>query len=164
MPAAIVSVTVSVGSAPVSSTGVSVSVAVVAPDANVSCRRFADSVTLREGAWGAARCNALGDLVTSAVGEAIPGFSAAARSRLVLPPDELEARFGVTDGAFTHGEITLDQILFMRPVAGWGRHATPIAGLYLGGAGTHPGPGIAGGPGLLAARQVIAAGKKARRK
>lgn len=120
--------------------------------------------TLREGAWDAGRCNALGDLVTAAVGKAIPGFSTAARSRVVLTPDELEARFGVTDGAFTHGEITLDQILFMRPVAGWGRHTTPITGLYLGGAGTHPGPGIAGGPGLLAARQVMADGKKGRRR
>jgi phytoene dehydrogenase-like protein len=54
----------------------------------------------------------------------------------------------------------LDQILFMRPVAGFGRHAMPIGGLYLGGAGTHPGPGVAGGPGFLVARQVMADRKK----
>ena len=62
------------------------------------------------------------------------------------------------EGAVSHGELGLDQILFMRPVAGWGRHTTPIAGLYLGGAGTHPGPGILGGPGWLAARRLMATG------
>ena len=49
----------------------------------------------------------------------------------------------------------------MRPVAGWGRHATPLPGLYLGGVGTHPGPGILGGPGWLAAERLLA-GRKAR--
>jgi phytoene dehydrogenase-like protein len=81
----------------------------------------------------------------------------------VFTPPDLEAMFGVRDGALTQGEMGLDQILFMRPVAGWGRHAMPISGLYLGGAGTHPGPGVAGGPGLLAARQVLADAKKKRR-
>jgi phytoene dehydrogenase-like protein len=59
------------------------------------------------------------------------------------------------EGAASQGELGLDQILFMRPVAGWGRHATPISGLYLGGAGTHPGPGILGGPGWLAAQRLL---------
>jgi phytoene dehydrogenase-like protein len=72
----------------------------------------------------------------------------------VLTPVEIEERYGLTEGAPTHGEMTLDQILFMRPVAGASRYATPISGLYLCGAGTHPGSGIAGGPGWLAARRV----------
>ena len=59
------------------------------------------------------------------------------------------------EGAPSQGELGLDQILFMRPVPGWGRHATPIPGLYLGGAGTHPGPGILGGPGWLAAQRLL---------
>ncbi|HET9887113.1 MAG TPA: amine oxidase, partial [bacterium] len=67
----------------------------------------------------------------------------------------LEERFGLREGAPSHGELGLDQILFMRPVAGWGRHATPIHGLYLGGAGTHPGPGILGLPGWHAAKRMI---------
>ncbi|HET9425543.1 MAG TPA: NAD(P)/FAD-dependent oxidoreductase, partial [Gemmatimonadaceae bacterium] len=116
--------------------------------------------TPRTGAWDAGRREALGDLVSSRIARAIPGFGNMARERLVLTPDLLEERFGVTDGALTHGEITLDQVLFMRPVAGWGRYATPIAGLYLGGAGTHPGPGIAGGSGWLAARRVLADWRK----
>ena len=57
--------------------------------------------------------------------------------------------------AATQGELALDQILFMRPVAGWGRHSTPIGNLYLGGAGTHPGPGVLGGSGWLAAKRLL---------
>lgn len=115
---------------------------------------------LRDGTWDAARKSALADLVTAAIGKSVPAFSSRVRACVVLTPPDLASRFGVREGAMTHGEITLDQILFMRPVAGWGRYATPIAGLYLGGAGTHPGPGIAGGPGLLAARKVLADWRK----
>lgn len=116
--------------------------------------------TLRDGTWDDARKNALADLVTAAIARALPTFASRVRDRLVITPPDLESRFGVREGAMTHGEITLDQILFMRPVAGWGRYATPIAGLYLGGAGTHPGPGIAGGPGILAAQRVLADWRK----
>ena len=77
------------------------------------------------------------------------------RHRAAWTPLDLEERFGLTEGAPTHGELGLDQILFMRPLPGWGRHTTPIRGLYLGGAGTHPGPGILGGPGWLAARRAL---------
>lgn len=115
---------------------------------------------LREGTWDASRKSALADLVTTAIGKTVPGFSSRVRECVVLTPPDLASRFGVREGAMTHGEITLDQILFMRPIAGWGRYATPIAGLYLGGAGTHPGPGIAGGPGLIAARRVLADWRK----
>ena len=119
--------------------------------------------TLRDGTWDAPRKSALANLVSSAIGATIPKFTEIVRGCRVFTPPDLEKLFGVRDGALTQGEMGLDQILFMRPVAGWGRHAMPIAGLYLGGAGTHPGPGIAGGPGLLAARQVLADGKKKRR-
>jgi phytoene dehydrogenase-like protein len=118
--------------------------------------------TLRDGAWDAARKSALANLVTAAIGATIPKFNEIVRGCRVFTPPDLEAMFGVREGALTQGEMGLDQILFMRPVAGWGRHAMPLAGLYLGGAGTHPGPGVAGGPGLLAARQVIADAKKRR--
>jgi phytoene dehydrogenase-like protein len=112
---------------------------------------------LRAGAsWDAARANALGDVVTAAIARVSPSFPNAIVHRSVLSPRDIELRFGVTEGAVTQGEITLDQILFMRPVAGFGQYAMPIAGLYLGGAGTHPGPGVLGVSGLLAARRLLA--------
>jgi len=76
----------------------------------------------------------------------------AAESRLVLKsPDQ----FHLTEGHLYHGELTLDQILFMRPVPGWSRYRTPLEGLYLCGAGTHPGGGIAGAAGRNAARVIL---------
>ena len=69
-------------------------------------------------------------------------------------PDEEELQRGATEGHLYHGELTLDQILFMRPVPGWSRYRTPIAGLYLCGSGTHPGGGIPGAAGRNAAREI----------
>jgi phytoene dehydrogenase-like protein len=74
----------------------------------------------------------------------------------VLTPSDLETRFGLTEGNLHHGEMMLDQILFMRPLAGWAQHRTPIQGLYLAGPGTHPGGGVGGASGRNAARQVLA--------
>ena len=111
---------------------------------------------LRDGkTWDDASAAALGDRVTSAIGHVAPGFAESIRQRVVLTPRDLESRFALTEGALTHGEITLDQILFMRPLAGWGRYAMPVLGLYLGGRGAHPGPGVLGGAGWLAARRVL---------
>jgi phytoene dehydrogenase-like protein len=73
----------------------------------------------------------------------------------VQTADEVELQNGATEGHLYHGELTLDQILFMRPVAGWSRYRTPIPGLYLCGAGTHPGGGIAGAAGRNAARVIL---------
>ena len=73
----------------------------------------------------------------------------------VFTPRELEESCGLTEGASTQGDLTLDQILFMRPVPGWGRYVMPIRGPYLGGAGTHPGPGVVVGAGWLAADCVL---------
>ncbi|HEV2671367.1 MAG TPA: hypothetical protein VGU74_09755, partial [Gemmatimonadales bacterium] len=70
-------------------------------------------------------------------------------------PDDLEREYNLTEGHLYHGELTLDQILFMRPVPGWSRYRTPIAGLYLCGSGTHPGGGIPGAAGRNAAREML---------
>ena len=109
---------------------------------------------LREG-WDAERREAFGDRVALAIERVAPGFGTRVLAREVLTPVELEARYGLTEGAASHGEMSLDQILFMRPVAGASRYAMPLDGLFLCGAGAHPGSGIAGGPGWLAARQVL---------
>jgi phytoene dehydrogenase-like protein len=97
----------------------------------------------------------LADRVTSMLDESLPGFASRVRHCSLLTPRDLAERYGLTEGAVTHGELTLDQIMFMRPVAGSGQYAMPVAGLYLGGAGAHPGPGVLGGPGWLAARRVL---------
>jgi phytoene dehydrogenase-like protein len=111
--------------------------------------------TLKSGEWDRATAEALEQKVTAAIAGVIPGFESKIEHRLVLSPRDLETRFGVTEGALTHGELTLDQILFMRPVPGWGHYEMPIRGLFLGGAGAHPGPGILGGAGLLGARAAL---------
>jgi phytoene dehydrogenase-like protein len=107
------------------------------------------------GTWDAARSNALAEKVIAAIEAASPGFRSRILERVVWSPADLEDKLGLREGAPSQGELGLDQILFMRPVAGWSRYATPIAGLYLGGAGTHPGPGVLGGAGWLAAQQLL---------
>ena len=112
--------------------------------------------TLRGGAsWDDARRHALAESVGSTIETVAPGFRSRVLHRVVWSPRDLEERFGLREGSSSQGELALDQILFMRPVAGWGRHATPITGLYLGGAGTHPGPGVLGGAGWLAAERLL---------
>ena len=111
---------------------------------------------LRDGAtWDEARSSVFADRVTDTLQRSMPDIRDHVLHRAIVTPADLESRFGLTGGAVTHGELTLDQILFMRPVAGWGRYAMPIDGLYLGGAGAHPGPGVLGGPGWLAARRAL---------
>jgi phytoene dehydrogenase-like protein len=90
--------------------------------------------------------------VSRAIEEVMPGFANRVLHRRTFMPSDLERELGVTAGALTHGELTLDQILFMRPVAGWGRFATPIDGLYLGGTGANPGPGLPGAAGTMAVK------------
>lgn len=97
----------------------------------------------------------LADDVTKVIERSLPGFSGLVRARKTTLPSSLASEYGLDGGAITGGEITLDQILFMRPIAGWGRYRTPIHGLYLGGMGCHPGPGIFGGAGWLAARAAL---------
>ena len=106
---------------------------------------------LRGGAWDSARRDAVGNLVVGMLAEALPGLANRIVAKQVLTPKDIEDRYGATEGSLTHGELTLDQILFMRPVPGLSRHATPITGLYLGGPGTHPGSSIASAARVAAA-------------
>jgi phytoene dehydrogenase-like protein len=111
---------------------------------------------LREGTeWDAAQRETLADAITARIEAAIPCFTSRVLHRVTLTPRDLEERFALSEGALTHGELTLDQILFMRPLPALARYATPIAGLYLGGSGSHPGPGVLGAPGWLAAKQIL---------
>jgi len=73
----------------------------------------------------------------------------------ILTPYDLEQRFHITGGNIFHGEMSLDQMFVMRPLAGWARYKTPIKGLYLCGSGAHPGGGVMGAPGHNAAREIL---------
>jgi len=73
----------------------------------------------------------------------------------VITPLDLERTYGLTEGNIFHGDLSLEQLFFLRPVAGWSRYRTPISGLYLCGAGAHPGGGVTGAPGHNAAKQVL---------
>jgi phytoene dehydrogenase-like protein len=109
---------------------------------------------LAAGDWPSRR-NDLGDAVVRVLEEYAPGLSGLVVHRQVLTPHDLETVYGLTGGHPCHGEESLDQLFTMRPLLGWARYRTPISGLYLCGAGTHPGGGVTGRPGANAAREIL---------
>ncbi|HXY15059.1 MAG TPA: NAD(P)/FAD-dependent oxidoreductase [Terriglobales bacterium] len=109
---------------------------------------------LRSGTWDQNR-DLLGDRVIKKIAEYAPNVAGAVVARQVLTPLDLERIYGLTEGNIFHGDLTLEQLFFMRPVAGWSQYRTPISGLYLCGAGAHPGGGVTGAPGHNAAFQVL---------
>jgi phytoene dehydrogenase-like protein len=118
---------------------------------------------LREGNWDDKR-ELLGDRVIRKIAEYAPNVPNAVEARQVLTPLDLERTYGLTEGNIFHGDLRLEQLFFMRPVSGWSQYRTPIDGLYLCGAGTHPGGGVTGAPGHNAAHQVLRDWKKGRLK
>jgi phytoene dehydrogenase-like protein len=109
---------------------------------------------LAEGEWSKRR-EELGDLVLKRLDEVAPGLSGMVTERQVLTPVDLERDYGLTEGHPMHGELALDQFFAWRPVFGFGRYRMPVRGLYLCGAGAHPGGGITGVPGANAAREIL---------
>ena len=110
---------------------------------------------LRDGSWSEEGA-ALGERVTTAIEALAPGFTQSIVARDVVTPVDIEARWGLTGGCLYHVDMTLDQLLYMRPVAGWFDYDTPVDGLFLCGPGGHPGGGITGLPGRNAARRILA--------
>jgi phytoene dehydrogenase-like protein len=96
--------------------------------------------------------------VLSVIEEYAPNIRSIVEAQQVLTPLDLERRFGLTRGNIFHGEMSLDQMFVMRPVAGWARYRTPIRGLYLCGSGAHPGGGVMGAPGYNCAREILKSG------
>ncbi|HUO25189.1 MAG TPA: NAD(P)/FAD-dependent oxidoreductase [Candidatus Aquilonibacter sp.] len=109
---------------------------------------------LREGNWDDKR-ELLGDRVVRKIAEYAPNVPNAMIARQVLTPLDLERTYGLTEGNIFHGDLRLEQLFFMRPIPGWAQYRTPIDGLYLCGAGAHPGGGVTGAPGRNAAQQVL---------
>ena len=114
---------------------------------------------LRNGNWDEKR-ELLGDRVVKKIAEYAPNVPGTVLARQVLTPLDLERTYGLTEGNIFHGDLRLEQLFFMRPVPGWAQYRTPIRGLYLCGAGAHPGGGVTGAPGRNAAQQALRDWKK----
>lgn len=109
---------------------------------------------LHSGTWEDLREEFL-EVVIATLEAYAPGIRESIAKTHLLTPADMEASLGLTSGDIYHGQMGLDQLLMMRPVAGYGRYRTPVENLYLCGAGTHPGGGVTGAPGYNAAREVI---------
>ncbi|MBA3678399.1 MAG: NAD(P)/FAD-dependent oxidoreductase [Sphingosinicella sp.] len=127
--------------------------------ASLFCQHFPYEIP---GGWDARR-EEVADHIIATVDSYAPGFKASVLGRLALAPLDLEARFGLIGGDIFHGKMGLDQLFSARPMLGHADYRMPIPGLYLCGAGAHPGGGVTGAPGHNAARAVIADRRKFRR-
>ena len=126
----------------------------------VSCFVQYAPYDIKEGAanWPARR-EAFGDAVVDTLEEYCPGLKESILYRQVLTPWDLEREFGLTEGNIFHGELSLEQLLFLRPAAGWARYRTPIDRLWICASGTHPGGGIMAAPGEIASRLLLKSGQ-----
>jgi len=97
----------------------------------------------------------LGKNVIDTIGRYAPNVPGSVTAMDVLTPLDLERTYGLTEGNIFHGDLNIEQLFFMRPVPGWANFATPIRGLYLCGAGVHPGGGVTGAPGYAASHKVL---------
>jgi phytoene dehydrogenase-like protein len=113
---------------------------------------------LRDTNWDAER-ESLAINATATIARYAPGFHSSIVGREVITPLDLERKYGLTGGHIFHGELSLDQWFVTRPSLGWARYQTPIKNLFLCGSGTHPGTGLDGRAGALAAKQIVRAMK-----
>ena len=95
------------------------------------------------------------DAIVETVNRYAPNFKSSILSRGILSPLDLEREFGMIGGDIFHGALTLDQLFSARPVLGYADYRSPVRGLYLCGAGAHPGGGVTGAPGHNAAREIL---------
>jgi phytoene dehydrogenase-like protein len=124
--------------------------------ASLFCQQFAPE--LPDGrSWDDAREEAA-DLIIDTVERWAPGFRASVIARQIHSPLDLERKFGLIGGDIMHGNMSLDQLWSARPILGHGAYRGPLKGLYMCGAGTHPGGGVTGAPGHNAAREILADG------
>ena len=114
---------------------------------------------LKDGTWDDQR-EAFGDAVVNAIGEYAPNLKDIILHRQVVTPLDLEREWGLSEGHIFQGELTLEQLFFLRPAPGWAQYRTPVDGLYMCGSATHPGGGIMGAPGRNAAMKILADTKR----
>ena len=121
--------------------------------ASLFCQHVAPQLPDGE-SWDAHR-EAVADLMIDTVNQYAPNFKGAVLGRQINSPLDLERTFGLVGGDIFHGALTLDQMFSARPMLGYGNYRGPLHGLYMCGAGTHPGGGVTGAPGHNAAREII---------
>ncbi|HWQ31618.1 MAG TPA: NAD(P)/FAD-dependent oxidoreductase [Blastocatellia bacterium] len=115
---------------------------------------------LSDAQWDDDLKNRFADRCLDALADYAPNIKEIILHRQVISPLDMEREYGLTGGSIFHGDMTLDQLFFMRPVAGWAKYRTPVQHLYLCGSGTHPGGGVMGAPGYNAAREILKDWKK----
>jgi len=109
---------------------------------------------LKEGTWDEKR-EEFGDTVVNTIAEHAPNIKDLILHRQVVTPLDLEREFGLSEGNIFQGELTLEQLFFLRPAPGWAQYRTPIRNLYMCGSATHPGGGIMGASGRNGALQIL---------
>ena len=109
---------------------------------------------LAQGNWDEQR-EAFGNNVIDTIAEHAPNIKDIIIEKQVLTPLDLEREFGLTQGNIFQGELSLEQLFFLRPVAGWAYYRTPIDNLYMCGSATHPGGGIMGANGRIASQVIL---------
>jgi phytoene dehydrogenase-like protein len=114
---------------------------------------------LAEGTWDDQR-EAFGDNVIDTISQYAPNIKNIIIGRQILTPLDLEREFGLTQGNIFQGELSLEQLFFLRPVAGWAYYRTPVDNLYMCGSATHPGGGIMGANGRIASQVILKEWKK----
>ena len=107
-------------------------------------------------AWTEAERQAFADTVIEQIANYSPDFKDLILHYEIRTPADIEREIGITEGNIFHGELTMDQLLFNRPVPGFAQYRSPVAGLYLCGSSTHPGGGVMAAPGANAAREILA--------
>jgi phytoene dehydrogenase-like protein len=110
------------------------------------------------GGWTDQKREAFGDAVINTLAEYAPNIKSAILHRQVITPKDIEDITGLTEGNIFAGELALNQLFFLRPMPAWAGYKTPIHGYWQCGAGTHPGGGIMGASGRLAAMAILRAG------
>jgi phytoene dehydrogenase-like protein len=109
---------------------------------------------LKEGNWDDVK-EAFGDTVIDTIAEHAPNIKNIILHRQVLTPLDIERDWGLTEGNIFQGELTLEQLFFLRPAPGWAQYKTPVRNLYMCGSATHPGGGIMGASGRNAAQRIL---------
>jgi len=118
---------------------------------------------LADGPWTPEKRDAFGKTVIDMLSEYSPNLKGLILDMEVRTPHEIEQEVGLTEGNIFQGELTLDQVMFNRPVPGYAQYRAPVKNMYMCGSSTHPGGGVMGAPGANAAREIMADMKLGRR-